>query len=279
MKDTAPSRKKVGRPRSAGASAGRGAASTPARGTEDTLKSLGKIVRILDCFSTTDRTLSVAEVSQKTALPRSTAHRLLASLKEVGLLDQDRQRDHYRLGLKLFELGNIVLANMDLHREARPYVEQLGRLTGHVVHLAVFDGRRAIVIHRSDPTDSASPLTFVESAPVHCTGVGKAILAYQPVAVVERLVAEGLRAFTDTTITSEPALRAELERTRDRGYAVDESEHQPGVRCVGAPIRDHDGRVFAAVSVTGSAWKISAAETEALAKVVMHTARSISDRL
>src|SRR5256885_16444314 len=144
-------------------------AAPAARGSDDTLKSLAKIVRILECFSTSDRALSLAQVCERTEYPRSTTHRLLASLKEVGLLDQDRQRDRYRLGIKLFELGNIVLANMDLHREARPYVERLGKLTEQLVHLAVFDGRQAIVIHRSDPSDSATPLTFVESAPVHCT--------------------------------------------------------------------------------------------------------------
>jgi DNA-binding IclR family transcriptional regulator len=113
-------------------------------------------------------------------------------MREVGFLDQDRTRDRYRLGLKLFEFGNIVLSNMDLHREARPYVEQLGRLTGQLVHLAVFDGRQAVVIHRSDPSDSATPLTYIENAPVHCTSVGKAVLAFQPPMVIDRLIAAGL---------------------------------------------------------------------------------------
>jgi DNA-binding IclR family transcriptional regulator len=255
------------------------AATTTARGSDDTLKSLVKVVRILECFSTTDRTLSVAQVCERTNYPRSTTHRLLASLKEAGLLDQDRQRDRYRLGIKLFELGNIVLANMDLHREARPYVEQLGKLTGQLVHLAVFDGRQAIVIHRSDPTDGATALTFVESAPVHCTGVGKAILAFQPPALVTKLVEAGLPGFTDTTITTASALRAELTRVRSRGYSVDEGEHQPGVRCIGAPIRDQNERVFAAISISGPAWKVPVDQTDALSKIVMHTARSISDRL
>jgi len=254
-------------------------AASAARGSDDTLKSLGKVIRVLECFSTADRTLSVTEVCERTNFPRSTTHRLLASMKEVGLLDQDRQRDRYRLGIKLFEMGNLVLANMDLHREARPYVEQLGRLTGQSVHLAVFDGRQAIVIHRSDPSDGAPAMTFVESAPVHCTGVGKAILAFQPADVIDRLIAMGLQRYTDATITSSSALRFELARTRGRGYSVDEAEHQPGVRCIGAPIRDQTGRVFAAVSITGSAWKIPADQTEALSKVVMHTAKSISDRL
>jgi len=249
------------------------------RTSDDTLKSLGKIVRILECFSTTDRKLTVAEICDRTGYPRSTTHRLLASLKDVGLLDQDRQRDRYRLGLRLFELGNIVLANMDLHREARPYVEQLGRLTGEVVHLAVFDGRQAIVIHRSNPSDGSTPLTFIESAPVHCTSVGKAILAFQPATAIDKLIAAGLRRFTEATITDGDVLRAELARTRERGYAVDEGEHQPGLRCCGAPIRNQDGRVFAAVSISGPSWKIPSSETEALARIVVHTANSISANL
>jgi DNA-binding IclR family transcriptional regulator len=96
-------------------------------------------------------------------------------MKEAGLLEQDRERNRYRLGLKLFEFGNIVLANMDLHREARPFVDALTRLTGQVVHLAMFDGRQAVVVHRSDPSpDGSMPATFIESAPTHCTGVGVA---------------------------------------------------------------------------------------------------------
>jgi IclR family transcriptional regulator, KDG regulon repressor len=119
----------------------------------------------------------------------------------------------------------------------------------------------------------------VESAPVHCTGVGKAILAFQPPALVTKLVEAGLPGFTDTTITTASALRAELTRVRSRGYSVDEGEHQPGVRCIGAPIRDQNERVFAAISISGPAWKIPVDQTDALSKIVMHTARSISDRL
>jgi DNA-binding IclR family transcriptional regulator len=249
------------------------------RGGDDALKSLTKIARVLECFSTAERALSVAELCQRTGFPRSTTHRLLSSMKEVGFLDQDRSRDRYRLGLKLFEYGNVVLSNMDLHREARPYVEQLGRLTGHLVHLAVFDGRQAVVIHRSDPSDKATPLTHIENAPVHCTSVGKAILAYQPAEVVDRLISSGLRRYTDTTITSGPELEGELVRIRDRGYSIDEAEHQPGLRCIGAPIRESSGRVFAAVSISGPAWKIPAAETETISKIVVHCAESISAKL
>ena len=146
---------------------------------EDSLKSLSKVVSILDAFSTSRRALSLAEISAVTGFPRSTAHRLAASMRGVGLLDQDGHRDRYRLGLKLFELGNTMLANMDLHRAALPFVDALSRVTGHQAHLAVFDGQQVIFIHRVS-ADSGSPLTLIEAAPVHCTSVGKAILAFQP---------------------------------------------------------------------------------------------------
>ncbi len=249
------------------------------RNPDESLKSLAKIMRILDSFSTIDRKLSVAEVCRITGFPRSTTHRLLASLREVGLLDQDRQRDRYRLGLKLFELGNTVLANMDLHREAGPYVKRLGQLTGEAVHLAIFDGRRAIVVHRNDPSESSSPLALTESAPVHCTGVGKAILAFQSQDTVDAIVKAGLQKFTEATITDGERLAQELDLVRERGYALDEGEHQPGLRCCAAPIRDHEGRVFAAISVSGPAWKIPASETQSIAEIVMHTADAISANL
>lgn len=253
-------------------------APTQDRPPEEGLKSLRKVMRILDCFSLTDRTLSLAEICARTAQPKSTAHRLLAAMREVGLLDQER--DRYRLGLKLYELGNTVLANMELHREGRSFVEALARLSGQGVHLAVFDGRQAIVVHRAEPAPELNlPLTLIEAAPVHCTGVGKAILAFQPEPVIERVIGAGLARMTDATITDPDSLRAELAVTRARGYSVDEGEHQPGLRCVGAPIRDAAGRVVASISVSGPFWRLPAGEVETMAKMVRHSAAGISAAL
>jgi DNA-binding IclR family transcriptional regulator len=242
------------------------------------LKSLGKVMRILDCFSVTDRTLSLAEICARTGHPKSTTHRLLAAMREAGLLDQ--QRDRYRLGLKLYELGNTVLANMELHREARPFVEALARLSGQGVHLAVFDGRQAIVVHRAEPSPELnSALTLIEAAPVHCTGVGKAILAFQSDPVIDRVIEAGLPRLTDATITDPTSLRAELAAIRARGFSTDEGEHQPGLRCVGAPIRDAAGRVVASISVSGPAWRLPVGEVANLAKIVRHSAACIAAAL
>jgi DNA-binding IclR family transcriptional regulator len=252
---------------------------TPAARPDEGLKTLFKVMRILGMFSRTSRSLSLAEISQRSGYPKSTTHRLLSSMREAGLLDQDRNRDTYRLGLRLYELGNTVLANMDLLREARPYIEALGRLTDQVVHLAVFDGNHAVVIGKSESQQDANSGAFLESAPAHCTSVGKAILSFLPEAALETFLAAGLQRFTDTTVTDPAALREELELTKSRGYSIDQAEHQPGLHCVGAPIRDLSGRVFAAVSVSGPAWKMPLSDVGRVAKIVIHHADAISRAL
>ncbi len=250
------------------------------RHSDDALKSLTKVMRVLDTFSTVERALSLAEICQRTGFPKSTTHRLLASMREAGLLDQARERDRYRLGVKLFSLGNIALANLELHREARPFVEALTRQTGHAVHLAVFDGHRAVVIHRADAsTERSQPVTLIEQAPTTCTSVGKAILAFQPAPAIARVIAAGLVRYTDATITEPEALRRDLAETRARGYARDEGEHQPGVRCIGAPIRDMTGQVIAGISVTSPMRRLPARAIAALATVVIHHADAISAAL
>ncbi|WP_428492447.1 IclR family transcriptional regulator [Rhodopila sp.] len=247
---------------------------------DDGLKSLVKVVRVLDAFSARNRTLSLTDLCAATGYPKSTVHRLLGAMRETGLLDQDLGRDRYRLGMKLFALGNTVLANMDLHREARPFVDALTRQGGQAVHLAVFDGRRAIVIHRADASpEKLLAAHTIEQAPAHCTGVGKAILAFQPEAVVRRIIDAGLTRYTETTITDPAALLSALATVRAAGYATDEGEHQPGLRCIGAPIRDRSGQVIAGISLTGPAWRLPLAEVDGLSKVVIHHANGISTAL
>lgn len=251
------------------------------RRAEDGLKSLSKVMAVLECFSTGVRSLSVGEIAERLDYPPSTTHRLLSSMREAGLLDQDRQRGNYRLGLRLFEFGNIVLANLDLHREALADVDALSRVTALSVHLAVFDGFRAVVIRATAarPDDRTMPSTMLESAPSHCTGVGKAALAFQEDAVVERVIEAGLERFTDHTIVDAGALRAELAAIRRRGFAVDDCEHRPGVRCVAAPIRDETGKVFASVSTSGPTWSVTPERTPELAQIVTYHADRISRRL
>ncbi|WP_247873614.1 IclR family transcriptional regulator [Azospirillum brasilense] len=245
------------------------------------IKSAGKMLSVLECFSTVDRRLSLADVARRTKLPRSTAHRLILTLKEIGFLEQDHSRDEYRLGIKLFELGSIVLANMDVHRVAKPYVDALSTLSRETVHLCVFDGMKMVFIERgaggrSGPNNAT---TTMEASPCHCTGVGKATLAFQSDLVIDRVLGVGLPAYTRNTLTDPDRLREDLAAIRQRGYAIDDGEIDIGVRCVAAPIRNTSGHVFAAVSVSGPATRMTHERVQSLAPVVMSHAESISLQL
>jgi DNA-binding IclR family transcriptional regulator len=234
---------------------------------------------VLGCFSSVERRLSLARLADLTGLPKTTLHRILAALREIGFLEQDAGGG-YALGLGLFQLGSLALANLDLHREAAPVIGRLMRASGEAVHLGVFDGARIVVVERrARPGDARVTITELEAAPAHCTGVGKAALAFQDAAVIERVIRNGLEPFTRSTITQPDALRRELKRIRARGYAVDDGEHTPGVRCVAAPIRDAAGRVFAALSITGPASRIAEARTAALAEMAIRAAAEIGRHL
>jgi len=250
------------------------------RGSAAPIKSLAKVLLILECFSRHDRGLGLAEIAQRTGLPKATTHRLLASLKAIGFIEQHHDGERYRLGMKLFELGSTVLANMELPREAQPFVDRLAAMTGATVHLCVFDGDQAVFVDRRHADAvTRNTLTLLEGAPVHCTAVGKAILAFQPERTIRRIVAQGLTSFTVATITRGETLKAELARIRERGYAVDEGEHQPGLRCIGAPIRNGSGQVIAAISASGPASLIAPAEDDRHSRLVTGIAAELSRRL
>lgn len=239
-----------------------------------------KMMDVLGAFSRVDRQLPLASIATAAGLPRATTHRILTALREIGFIEQDCCRGTYSLGIGLFELGSLALANMDLMREGKPFLDQLTQASGTAAHLGLFNGVEMVVVERGDqPGRSVRTIRPVEAAPAYCTGLGKAVLAFQDKAVVDRVIAAGLRKFTRNTIRSAAALRRELTRVRQRGYAIDNGEHQLWVRCVAAPIRDANGRVFAALSVTGPTDQVTEERTPMLAELVMQAGDSISRHL
>jgi DNA-binding IclR family transcriptional regulator len=235
---------------------------------------------VLECFSFQTPRLSLTDIAQRVGLPLSTTHRILATLREVGLVEQQGDRDLYRLGLKLLELGSMVLANLEVHREALPFIEELVRETGETVHLGVFDGAQVVSIEKMDsPHGLASNITIGKGAPAYCTGVGKALLAFQSDDVVSHVCRLGLKTYTPQTITDPAKLRKELAQVRALGYAVDNVEHQPDVRCVAAPIRNHSGNVVASLSISGPASRIPRSRITGLATRVRELTAKLSARL
>ena len=248
---------------------------------ESGAKLFTKMMAVLNCFTRTNGQLTISDIVEKTGLPRTTVHRIVASLRDVELLDQNGRRQTYRLGLQMFYFGSVVMANLDLNTHAHPHILALHQLTGEIVHLHIFDGSQMVCIEREEMGDNRlTTLTTIEAAPTYCTSVGKAFLAFQPAELIARIASEEqLKPRTAKTIGAVSELEAELLRTRERGYAIDDEENEIGTRCVGAPIRDSRGRVFAAISVSATSERLPISRIHGLAPVVIQTADAISASL
>lgn len=243
------------------------------------MKSLRKTSAVLDCFTRETSRLTLAEIAERTGLPKTTVHRQLAALREIGFLVQDGRRDTYRLGFRLLALGGVVLADVDLMRHAGEPAGILAGQSGEAVHICVFDGRNVVSIERREMEGARNEIVRIEREPPHCTSTGKAILSTLDGTARDRLIADltgggDLPRFGPNTITDRSRLARELDACRARGYAVDDEERNPGVRCVGAPIRRH-GTVVGAISVTGPAARFPGARLPVLAEMVMATAARI----
>ena len=244
------------------------------------LRSFSKAIEVLDCFSRREPKLSLQDISERTGLPKSTTHRLLSALKKERLVEQPKPNGTYVLGFKLFELGSVVLDRLELNRVGSPVVRRLQQASGEAVHLCMFNGLRPVMIaHRQTVLDNPNQITTIESAPAYCTGVGKAILAFQDETIIAGVIANGLERFTDRTITEESHLRAELAAIRDRGYATDDGEHEEGVRCVAVPIRTPSGTVFASISISTTHERLPADRVPVLVEMVTAAAADIEDKL
>ena len=253
----------------------RAATAAPGRYTVD---AAAKALELLNVFSFSDRKLSLNSLASRTGIPKATAFRLLTTLEESGFIS--KVGPEYHLGIKCLVLGNIVAADLDLREKAYPHLVSLRDATRETTHVAVLHRWQVVYLDR---VPSPQPVGFMQSRPgailpAHCTALGKTLLAYLPeLEVAAWAEAATFEALTPHTHTSARPLLDELARIRERGYAVDEQEHEIGVRCIAAPIRNHRGDVVAAISVAGPEYRMpETIDGSAMAAQVCASARAIS---
>lgn len=224
--------------------------------------------------------LSLTEMSHRLGMSKSTVYQLLATLESRGFVERVPGNGHYRLGLRVFQLGCRRLEQMGLNETAMPFLVDLRDQSGETVHLGVLQGQEILYVAKVESEQTIRMSSRIgHTAPLHCTGIGKAILAYQPTVFVEVLLARPLDRYTSRTITDPGALQRELALTRQRGYSLDQEEHETHVRCVGAPLWDHTGTVAAAISVSGPAMRMTEEVMQRLVPLVKETTMGVSDRL
>ena len=239
---------------------------------------LSKGFQILEAVRSAERGPSFSDIVASTDLPKATVHRLLHELVSLGALTYDEGNRAYRFGLLLAKLGAAVTATYDVRQVARPHIEALHRETGHVVTLGIRDEDSGTYLDKIESKDFGIRLhsEIGKSFPLHCTAMGKVLLANADQGLINRIANRRLPAFTEKTITNSQDLRNELDLTRERGYAIDNEEITRGLVCIAAPIYGLNGEVAAAMSCTVPNYVLEETPIEALVQRVQETAKAAS---
>lgn len=252
---------------------------TRRRSASNAIRAVERAAAILKAFSPITPSLGVSELARRLALHKSTVHRLLTTLEHEGFIVQDAG-GRYRLGLQLFELGSLVVNSMELQKIARGPLEEVHRACGETVHLAILDEGEVVYIDKIESTHQLRMHSLIgRRSPAHCTGLGKVLLAWLPAPALDQIIRRGLRTYTSRTISSPDTLRNHLALVRQRGYAIDDGEHEELIRCAAAPVFDHTGAVVAAVSIASVGVDVESARFKEYVRLVQSCTQAISQAL
>jgi len=244
------------------------------------LQALDRAFAVLDLLATSSTPLGLAEIADALGLHKSTAHRFLMVLERHRMVER-ALAGKFRLGLRLCDLGGRAIEQFDLRDRAQLHLKTLVAEVEETAHLCIMEKTHMVYIDKQEPERSIRMISRVgASSPIHCTAVGKAILATMTRSRVEELLPElQLERFTRRTMTSREALLKELERTSRRGYAVDDEEREEGVRCAGVAILDGHGEAVAAVSISGPSFRVTMQKIPQIAGKLMTCVKGIQQDL
>jgi DNA-binding IclR family transcriptional regulator len=247
-------------------------------GTHGAAKALIKGLALVELVAVAGP-IRLADLVEQSGLPRPTALRLLEALRDHEVV-QLTSSGEYVLGPRLAVWGQRYLEGLDLRAQAEDIIESLASETRETCFLGVRDGNQVLYVAKADSPQAVRPAARVGSRnPLHSTSIGKALLAFGPEQLIEPYLQEPLVTKTPNTITDPQRLREEFDLTRRRGYSTDDVENEDGVRCVGAPVRDHTGLTVAAISVAAPAYRFAPEDLPRLAPHVIAAARELSRRI
>jgi len=226
------------------------------------VKSLAKAMKILECFTAERPELGVTEIAKMTGLHKSSVHNMISTFCDMGYVSFNQDNSRYYLGLRLLHFGYIINTHLGIRNIFLPYMQKIANAVLENAYLGIPDSSNVLYIEAMAPHGNPARNILGERAPLYCTGLGKAMLAYLP--DFDNRIPQ-MKAFTDNTITDKETLLADLEQTRFRGYAIDNMEHEYGVKCVALPIFGHNGEVIAAISVSAPSLRMGADTMEKVA--------------
>jgi DNA-binding IclR family transcriptional regulator len=242
---------------------------------------LDRAFQMLDNLEAHRAGLGLSELAESLNMHKSTAHRLVMVLESNRFVEREAESGKYRLGPRLTQLGMAALSRRDLYSAARPFMTQLVEKTGETAHLGVLrDGEVVSLFNVESGQNLRTPVTVGARSPVHCSSLGKAMLAFlAPPDIEAFLRGRSFPSYTRHTITGSLRLKQDLRDIRTRGYSIDNEEREEGLRCIGAPVYDASGEVTAAISIAGPTVRVTEARIPEVGKAVRDAAELISANL
>jgi IclR family transcriptional regulator, KDG regulon repressor len=245
------------------------------------VKSVDRALTIISLVSKRKEGVGVTELAADLELNKSSIFRLLSTLVKHGFIEQNPETKKYRLGYKYLELSSMLLESIDLRAQAKPLLEELASHTSEVIHLVVYDQGEVVYIEKLEGNETLRTHSQVgRRAPMHCTSVGKVILAHLPLnEIVDIIDKHGLPKHTENTITDKEAFFKELGKIRNEGFSTEKEENEPGITCIAAPIFDHARKITAAVSISGPSIRMTEERLAEIKPFIVDIGKKISQRL
>lgn len=244
------------------------------------VQAIDRAVNILNCFTKDRRELKLSEISEMLDINKSTVHGIITTLKYHRLIDQDEETQKYRLGLHLLALGSITRNSLKITEIAKPYIDEVCDLVEETVHLGTLDEMEVVYLDKAESHQSMRIVTTVGARiPAHCTGIGKAMLAYLDKEVLSEMLPDKLAEYTPKTISDKKKLLEQLELIKKNGYSLDDEEYNIGLACIAAPIFDNNKQAKYAISISGPTVRMTEDKIKYTIGVVTKAAKDISERL
>ncbi len=239
------------------------------------VQTLARGLMILEKLAEAPEGLGITELAEVFEVDKGSMSRVLQTLSNYGFAEKDERTRKYILGPQIVRLSRLVLTRMPVRELAKPYLQKLVEATGECAHLAILAQGQALYIDQAESPSSLRVNTGVGTlAPLHCTALGKILLAYG-----EASLAPTLGSFTIRTVTDPNVLRHHIEQVKAQGYAIDDEEYEPGVRCIAVPVIDFRGRCVAAIGISGPTSRLPLENIRQVAQTVQTIGQSLSDRI
>lgn len=243
------------------------------------VQSVGKAMAVIELLMRSKESLPARVIADQIGINRTTTHRLLRALMQLGWVEKPPSAPAYRLSIRFLALAQVATQGRNFMAEIRPGLEHLSKLTRETVHVGIRDGNEIVHIDRIDSLERVGVASKIGSrAALHTTGLGKAILAAETSSYLEEYI-EHTRGTSGTVAFDSEAFRQEIETTRARGYSIDDEDDSVGVRCLGVAVLGAGGSPLFAISITGPSPRFTRAHVKSFAPEAMGVARTLSGEL